>query len=359
MIRATLHRASLHYAPDFVLHTASSGAVPELDELYLLLERDGVRACGEVRVNIAYLNGLAADQVIAGTRAALAALDATSTPEAWLAAIHAGGHLAPVRMLFDAALHDLMAREAKTTVAHLLGGGKGPVRSASNQTLFWSSHERFVSQAKAYVARGFNDIKVRIGIGDFAEDLQRIDTLRDLFGDEVHIAADANGTWGADVVLDCLGALADRGLSYVEQPVAQDDWALIERLSHEAPLGVMLDESAATEADIERICRIGGKLMAHLKLVKLGGLKPMRAATARLHEAGVPFMIGQMNEGAVATATALHAVAAFRPTHAELYGADGLLNDPATGLIYDRGGAGTGIAPGNGTTFDPAKAVSL
>ena len=62
-------------------------------------------------------------------------------------------------------------------------------------------------------------------------------------------------------------------------------------------------------------------------------------------------MIGQMNESAVATAAALHLAVATRPLHAELYGADGLVDDPAEGLAYAGGQVAVREAPGLGLTF--------
>jgi len=63
------------------------------------------------------------------------------------------------------------------------------------------------------------------------------------------------------------------------------------------------------------------------------------AAARRLTDAGIPFMIGQMNEGAAATAAALHVACATSPAFAELYGADGLIDDPVSGVSYTAGTA--------------------
>ena len=64
-MQASLHRAMLSYGNGLMLHTASSGPVAGLDTLYLCLREGDVVATGEVRINIAYLNGLQADTVLA------------------------------------------------------------------------------------------------------------------------------------------------------------------------------------------------------------------------------------------------------------------------------------------------------
>src|SRR5262245_8711568 len=68
--------ASLHYPPDLVLHTASSGPITALDELYLVIERDGQLAgFGEIRENVAYLTDLQPAAVREGISALVRALD--------------------------------------------------------------------------------------------------------------------------------------------------------------------------------------------------------------------------------------------------------------------------------------------
>jgi L-alanine-DL-glutamate epimerase-like enolase superfamily enzyme len=265
--------------------------------------------------------------------------------------------IAPVRMLIDIALHDLIARETGVTVFAMLGGSAAPiVRYATNQTLFISSTERFLAKAETYVTRGFRDLKVRVGGGDFSEDVARLAALRDRFGDAVKLAIDANGSWREEEAAANLQTLARFGLAYVEQPVAPGDWDMLNRLAEASPLPLMLDESVATSADIDAIVAAKGRLWAHLKLVKLGGIAASLAAAKRLLGTNIPFMVGQMNEGAVATAAALHLSCAVGPRFAELYGADGLENDAANGLVYRNGGVEGPATTGLGLEFDASKA---
>lgn len=354
-MRVSLHRALLTYGGGLVLHTAASGRVAGLDTLYLRLDDGETVAVGEVRLNIAYLNGLDADEVLAEAAALVGALDFSADAAALLAEPPAAFRAAsaPVRMLIDGALHDRAARRAGLPLARYLGApAAAGLAHATNQTLFVSTDEVFLAQAEAYVARGFRDLKVRIGAGDIAEDLRRVALLRERFGAAVKIAADANGAWSEEAARGHLAAFAAHDLAYVEQPIAPGDWAALDRLARVSPLPIMLDESVKGLEDVARIAEAGNGLMAHLKLVKLGGIAPAVEAARRLAAAGVPFMIGQMNEGGLATAAALHVALATGPRFAELYGADGLTNDPAPGLSYADGRVAAPDAPGLGLNFD-------
>ena len=339
-----------------MLHTASSGSISHLSEIYLRLDDGAIVGIGEVRVNIAYLNGYAPEIVTQAAITAVSAIDWTRDPVDLLATMPEwdAGLIAPVRTLIDCALHDLIARRAGVSVAAWLGSRAKSVVWPTNQTLFLSSEETFVAQAQAYVDRGFRDLKVRVAAGHFSGDLHRIAALRVRFGDQVKIAADANGRWSESEALDNLKALELFGVVYVEQPVAPGDWSVIDRLATQSPVPMMLDESVTGPGDIARICSYGGKVYAHLKLVKLGGIAPTMQAARELSGSNVPFMIGQMNEGAAATAATLHMACATSPAFAELYGADGLIDDPVSGISYDAGSVRASDAPGLGITFNPA-----
>lgn len=174
------------------------------------------------------------------------------------------------------------------------------------------------------------DLKVRIGAGAFEDDLWRLSQLRSRFGEAIKLAVDANGAWGRDDAEGKLARLAEFDLAYVEQPIPAGDFDLMLELARKSPMPLMLDESVSSLLDVKAIVEASGRLWAHLKLVKLGGIAPTLKAAVTLRNGNIPFMLGQMNEGAVATAAALHLACATGPSFAELYGADGLADDPAS-----------------------------
>jgi L-alanine-DL-glutamate epimerase-like enolase superfamily enzyme len=351
----------LSYGGGLMLHTASSGPVTGLDTLYLCLREDNVVATGEVRINIAYLNGLQAEAVLLEALSLFDRIDWSRDAADLLAdeAIWAEAS-APVRMLLDMALHDLLAQRQDVPLALWLGAAAAmPISHPTNQTLFISTPEQFLRQAESYVSRGFCDLKVRVGAGAFEDDLWRLSQLRGRFGQTIKLAVDANSAWGRDDAEEKLAQLAQFDLAYVEQPVAAGDFDVTLELARKSPVPLMLDEGVSNLRDVEAIVEASGRLWAHLKLVKLGGIAPTLKAVAALRKGNIPFMLGQMNEGAVATAAALHLACATGPTFAELYGADGLADDPASGLVYAQGQVTGTQAPGLGLTVDLSKTSLL
>ncbi len=351
--RIRLLRATLGYEGGLVLHTATSGPVPTLDEIRLVAEEGGrIVALGATRTNIAYLSGLAPATIEAAILDAAAALD-WSLP--WHDVVPALDGLrpdlvAPARMLFEMAAADGRAREAGITLARQLGAS-GPARTTpTNQTLFWQDDRSLLARARAYVDRGFRDLKLRIGIGAFAGDLARLRLLRDAFGPELRLSVDANGRWTEREAREHLSALAEIGLDYVEQPLAPEAWSETSALSRVSPIPIMLDEALGSMDAVRRLAETGAAPLAHLKLAKLGGLDRLAEAVGCLRAAGIGVMLGQMNEGAVSTAAIAHAAIAFAAPFRELYGADGITGEAAgpplgyrDGLLHLPVGAGLGL----------------
>lgn len=358
-MKAQLWRGDLHYT-GVTLHTAASGAVHALDTLWLRLIENGTEGLGEVRLNIAYLHGYSAPQVLDNLLSLLTQWDWRADARTLLAAVHAADNplLAPSRMLLDMALHDLLAREQGVSLAAWLGAPATMPSCATNQTLFWGSEAQMLTQAQGYVARGFTQLKLRTGVADFATDLARLQALRAAFGERISLAIDVNGQWSLADAHQALSQLQVVGLSYVEQPLAPaDDRHLAELAQYAIP--IMLDESLNRPAAIDRLIAAQGALWGHLKLVKSGGLAPTLAAARRLQEADIPFMIGQMNEGHAATAAALQLCRVLQPAFAELYGADGLIDDPVSGLSYNSGLVAVNDSPGLGVQFAADRATFL
>ena len=71
--------------------------------------------------------------------------------------------------------------------------------------------------------------------------------------------------------------------------------------------------------------------------------------------AGLELMIGQTNEGGLATAAAAHCGLAVKARYLELYGSEGLVEDPASGFALRHGVAALTERPGLGVTLDVSR----
>ncbi|MGH7684251.1 MAG: mandelate racemase/muconate lactonizing enzyme family protein, partial [Vulcanimicrobiaceae bacterium] len=296
MRRVKLFSSELHYRAQLRLHTATSGDVPSLRELYLVLEEVGDRlACGAVRTNVEYLTGIP-EAVVRRE------VDEHVRDFPWSGSFHdvrnalaTAGKLSPTtRALVDTLVFDgLSRREGVPLCEHLGGSFKGSY--LTNQTLFWSDDDTMLAMAREYVDRGFTDLKLRVGVESFGRDVRRLQLVRDAFGDAVTLSIDANGRWTEAQAMERISQMQPFTLAYVEQPIAAGDWDALVRLANSSPVPIMLDESLATLHDVRELAKRHLPVLAHLKLAKLGGIEPVMVGARLLAEAQIPVMIGQMN----------------------------------------------------------------
>jgi L-alanine-DL-glutamate epimerase-like enolase superfamily enzyme len=344
--RVTLSRITLRYADRLVLHTASSGTVPGLDELRLVIRQDGALAgIGASRINIRYANGLEPDDLAQQAVALCRSLRWQCEPAAVLADCDAAAPPSALRMLVEMAVRDAEARIRDVPLAVLLGG-VAETTSHTNQTLFWSDDAVMLARAGAYLARGFSDLKLRVGAGTVEDDLRRLALLRGL-APAATLSADANGRWTVEEARAFIAGAMPLGLVSLEQPLARGERAALAGLSG---IRLMLDEELVTEEAVGWLAATRAVPLAHVKLTKLGGIDRVVAAGRRLAAAGIGVMVGQMNEGVPSTLAAAHVAMALGVSLRELYGADQVVGDPCGALRYEAGrlhipqGAGLGLA---------------
>lgn len=337
---------------------ATSGSIRALEEVYVVLRTGpGLVGLGEARGNAHYLTGDTPERLVAEILRHLGPRLLGRDPRELhalldeLESVVMGAHGA--RSAVDMALHDLVGKAYGVPVYELLGGA---VRDElpSNQSIWYGPPDAAARQAAAHVAEGFRYLKVRAGLRPFEHDLDRIRAVREAVGPAISLAIDVNGVWEAREAVAWLRRLETFDLAYVEQPVAHTDVAGLRYVTEHAGIPIMADESVQSVADVVRLARERAADILHLKLNKLGGIGALWRAAAVAEAAGLEVMIGQPNEGGLATAAAAHCARAVPAAYLELYGAEGLADDPATGFALRRGRAVLRTAPGLGVTLDVA-----
>jgi L-alanine-DL-glutamate epimerase-like enolase superfamily enzyme len=351
--RVDVFTASLRLDGGGFAHFA--GRVTALEEVYVKLTGDdGLVGWGEVRGNMWYFSGENRAGIVATLRDVLGPLvlgrpirDRGAALEACDRAV-VGNRAAKAAV--DIAWHDLAARAAGVSLLQWLGGRRLP-EVLGSECVFYGPPERAAAEACRFTAEGFCVIKVRVGLEPFTHDMERVRAVREAVGDGVRLSVDANQAWSPKEAIRRIRALQAFGIDSVEQPVAADDVTGMAEVQQAITIPLMADESLFSLQNAMTLVRLGAVGMFHVKLVKAGGLHRARQLLALAEAARLPYLVGQMNEGALATVAAAHLTLASRPKYAELYGTDGIVDDPTAGHVHEHGrvvvpdGPGLGVAP--------------
>src|SRR5262249_58081920 len=121
-------------------------------------------------------------------------------------------------------------------------------------------------------------VKVGGWDGAEAEDVERVEAVRDALGPDGRIRVDANGAWEPGQAARVLRRLARFGLEYAEQPCATLDELAELRRHFDIP--VAADESIRRAEDPLRVRAAGAADIVMLKVQPLGGVRAALAGAA-------------------------------------------------------------------------------
>ena len=158
----------------------------------------------------------------------------------------------------EMALWDLKGKAESTPAYRLLAASKlptpAPIRAYAS--VLWDDVlEDTVHRAQVLLEQGFLALKFgfgRFGLGTVAEDVETLATLRTALGEDVELMVDVGRKWGVDRAIEECSALADFGLTWIEEPLDPDDLEGYYRLCASSPVAIA---GAETEETIEQFDR--------------------------------------------------------------------------------------------------------
>ena len=139
-----------------------------------------------------------------------------------------------------------------------------------------------------------------------AEDIARVEAVRQAIGPDGRVRVDANGAWDVDRAETMLGALSAFGLEYAEQPCAS--LAELAELRRRVDVPVAADESIRRAEDPLAVRAAGAADIVVLKAQPLGGV---RAALQIAETCGLPVVVSSAVESSVGLAAGVALAAAL------------------------------------------------
>ncbi len=129
---------------------------------------------------------------------------------------------------------------------------------------------KFAHQIKAAKIK---QVKVKAS-QDYQSDLEKIESIKSILGDDTQLRIDANGAWGFEETVEMIERYCDKGVCVFEQPMpasAKDKYPLlVQKLDDRVK--IILDESVCTLEDALWFIENGGAGGFNLKISKHGGI---------------------------------------------------------------------------------------
>ncbi len=183
-----------------------------------------------------------------------------------------GGYAAMAISALDIALWDLAAKRAKAPLWRHLGGYDPAVPCYAGGIDLQFPIERLLTQSDAFQAQGFRAIKMKVGRGQLAEDVERVRAMRRHLGEAFPLMADANMRWSVDEAVRAARALADTGLVWLEEPTAPEDVEGQARILREGGLPIAAGENLRSLHEFKQLIAAAAVSFPEPDVANCGGV---------------------------------------------------------------------------------------
>ncbi len=204
----------------------------------------------------------------------------------------------------DLAVYDLVG-QAQNVPVYDLTGGKRVDQIAVTAAVGIDTPEQTAAMAEQLVAKGFNTIKIKIGL-EPDKDLERVKIVRETLGNKIKLRVDANQGYDRSTALKVLEKMEPVALEWIEQPLP--DWDLEGHaiLADHLETPIALDESIYTVHDAQKAIALGAADVINIKVPKCGGIYRSQKIAAFCEQNNIPCFLGGCIETTPGTAAQAH-----------------------------------------------------
>ena len=131
----------------------------------------------------------------------------------------------------DIALWDIKGKVAGKPVYQLLNAGRETVKTVTPYAtgMYFVKRDNLprhlAEEAASYVDAGFSSVKMKVGIGDIAQDVANVKAVREAIGENIGLMIDANHYFSVDKALELGKQVEQYNIDWFEEPVSPDDYA--------------------------------------------------------------------------------------------------------------------------------------
>lgn len=157
----------------------------------------------------------------------------------------------------DMALWDLLGKALNVPVVQLLGGAcREQMRCYASGG--WATVDKIGEQVSGYVSRGFNAVKMRIGVmdGTVQTSVDRVKAARAALGPTVDIMVDAHGTYNVPEAKQFCRAVEDCHLRWFEEPISADNRHGTAEVRAATSIPISVGESEFTRFDFRDLIEV-------------------------------------------------------------------------------------------------------
>lgn len=200
-----------------------------------------------------------------------------------------GGGVTTIAMAgLDLALWDLSLSRSGRGLVEALGRRHESLPVYGSGVNLHYTDDELAAQVRRWVDRGIRAVKIKVGRPDLAEDVARVELVREILGADGQLMIDANQRWTLPRAEEAMAALEPFAPAWIEEPLRADDLTGYRRLAEQLTTPIACGENLHTVHRFREFLDAGAAQIVQPNVIRVGGITPFLEIAALADEHGVP-----------------------------------------------------------------------